>query len=113
MSVGLRSQRARIYTYSDTGTNGEPNSTYTFVAERWCRKGKLKASEGTVGAQAQHDATAVLIFADEVTVTRDGVVKHNGRFFKVESIEELTETRELEVVGSWVDGETLNVVGDS
>lgn len=110
MSASLCDQRVRIFTYSDTGTNGEPDSTYTFAAERWGRLEAAAAREGTTGAQAQHQAEVVVLFADEVTVTRDGALKVAGRFYKIDSIEPRRTTRELQVTATWVDDETLHVV---
>ena len=69
VSVGLRDQRVRIYTYSDAGSDGFAASRYTFSVERWGRFELPSGREQTLAGKADKQLDGVVAFADEVAVT--------------------------------------------
>lgn len=110
MSLGQRDQRGRIYTYSSTNDNGVVTSTYTFSVERWCRLGSLTAREATLLAQAEHNVTGVIVFADEVTVGNNDLIEVDDVHYLVRGVTRDRTLREIRVMVEAVDDENLSVV---
>jgi hypothetical protein len=68
VSVGLRNQRVRIYTYSDAGSDGFMTSTYTFSIERWGRFEVPSATESTLGGKADQKLNGQVALHKEAIV---------------------------------------------
>jgi hypothetical protein len=115
MSIGMRNERVRIFTYSNTGSDGFMASTYTYVAERWARKELPSGREITVAAQAEHKVDAVFEFAAEVTVTRNGLLKHDGDLYFVRSAlkrKGLGGQPVIQVMAEYADKSNVTVTGE-
>jgi hypothetical protein len=114
MSIAHRDERARIYGYAAGGSDGFPNPTYPFLAERWARFTTVAAGETSPVAQAQHVTEVLVAFAGEVTVPMNGMVKQvsTGRVCKVASVEivRTASATELQVRAVWVDDRTPALV---
>lgn len=78
--------RVRLYSFSDTGTNGVPNETYTFSAERWGRRTFVRGRQVSVGMQSEGQADAVVELGDEVEVPVNGLLKVEGEAFFIREI---------------------------
>ena len=99
-----RTERVRLYTYSDAGTDGVVTPTHTFVEEVWASFQPQSGQEGTTGEAAQHRRSAVFGFHERVTVDDDMVLTINGEPYKVTSV---TDPR------TFVDGMVREVTGQS
>jgi hypothetical protein len=87
--------RARIYTYSDIGTEGLMNSRYTFSVERWCRFELPSGREQTLAAQANRRLDGVVAFSDEVSVSIHDLLVINEVQYKVVEVVPRRQQREI------------------
>lgn len=81
-----RTDRVRLYSYSDAGSDGVVDSRYTFVAEVWAQFSPDRAIERTSGEAATHERRATFGFHERITVGNDMVVTINGEAYKVDGI---------------------------
>jgi hypothetical protein len=88
MNAGLRDQRIRRFSFSDTTTDGRVASGYAFVGEYWGRVDAPTIREATVAAQGEHIAEAVVTLHRGVTVLHDDLLKsvNDGRYYKVTGV---------------------------
>ncbi len=112
MSAGIRNERVRLFTYASGATAGRINPSYAYAAERWGRVSTQRADATTVATQAQHVATIIVALADEAIVQRNGVLKWDGRYWKVDAVEPRRAQREIQVTAFWVDESTITVTGE-
>jgi len=118
VSVSHRTFRALVATYSDTGTNGRPNSTYTKAPSSdsdglwWCSRGQPTGREATVGMKADERISAVLGFSAHAPVDRDCLVQIGTSQYFVRSVLARDYHRdEVQVLAEFVSGRTITVVG--
>jgi len=118
VSVSHRKFRALVATYSDTGSDGRPNSTYTKAASPdddglwWCSKGQPTGREATVGMKADERISAVLGFSAHAPVDRDCLVQIGTTQYWVRSVLARDYGRdELQVLAEFVSGRPITVVG--
>lgn len=96
MSVGLRNQRGRIYNYSDAGSDGFVNSTYTFAVERWCRYEPTVTREQTLGGKADQQLDGIVAFSQEVTeIGINSLIVVGDVQLKVVGVRPLNQQREI------------------
>ncbi len=111
--ISERSDRVRLYSYSDGGSDGVVNPQHTFVEEVWASFQPRPGSEGTTGEAAQHQRTAVFGFHERVSVDDDMVMTINGEPYKVTSIADprtFVDGMLREVMGQSVDKAQYNLV---
>lgn len=118
MSVSLRRFRAIVALYSDTGTDGAVNSTYTKSPSTdpdglwWCSRNAASGRENTVGMKADERIDEVIGFAAEVPVDRDALVSIDGVQFWVRSVLPRDYGRnEVQVLAERVSGRPITIVG--
>ena len=81
-----RTDRVRLYSYSDAGSDGVVDSRYTFVAEVWARFEPARAVARTRGEAATHERRATFGFHERVSVDKDMVITINSEAYKVVGI---------------------------
>lgn len=77
VSLGLRDQRVRVYTYASTGDAdgaGIPQPTYTYAASYWGRVEAPRGLETAVGRQSEHVHDLVVSLSDEATIPENGAL---------------------------------------
>lgn len=84
--VDQRTDRVRLYSYSDEGSDGVVDSRYTFVEEVWARFKPERASERTDGEAATHERRATFEFHERVSVDEDMVITINDAAYRVHGI---------------------------
>jgi hypothetical protein len=110
MSASLRSQRIRIYSYANAGTDGVPDERYTFIAERWGRLNPVSARQTTVGEQAEHTVNAIVEFADHVSVPQNGALKFGDDVYLVRGIMRRPIAAAIDVACERCDDAVLTLV---
>jgi len=111
---GLQRFRAAIYAYSDAGSGGFVNSTYTFVEERWCSWTDLPGIAAVVGDKMQHQGDRIFAFDWEAAPTLNGVIlSQDGLAWRIATIDDRPAQRQRHVTGLFVDKAILNLVGPS
>lgn len=113
--IGVRRHRVRVYTYSDTGSDGFVNEVYNFAAEYWAsfRPQIAPVRETTVAAAAQHQREVVFGFDESVTISEHSVIKLEGQTYRVTGVPDPlthTDNHTREVHAIWVDQEQFNLV---
>ena len=111
--VRERTDRVRLYAYSDAGSDGVVNPTHTFVEEVWASFQPRSGPEGTTGEAAQHQRAAVFGFHERISVNDDMVLTINGEPYKVTSIADprtFVDGMLREVIGQSVDKAQYNLV---
>jgi SPP1 family predicted phage head-tail adaptor len=81
-----RTDRVRLYSYSDAGSDGVVDSQYTFVDEVWAQFKPDRASERTSSEAATHERRATFGFHERVSVDNDMVITINGEAYRVDGI---------------------------
>lgn len=109
MSLSLRDQRGRIYTYADVGSDGFAKARYTFSVERWCRFEVPSAREQTLAAKADERLDGVVAFADETTVGIHDLLIIDAVQYKVTGVKPRRQPREI-VCSVVLSTEDLDVV---
>ena len=74
MTASLRRHRAALYTYSDSGSNGEISATYTLAGTWWASKAMPNGREVTTGMKPEHRVDAILGFSSHAPVAVDSLV---------------------------------------
>lgn len=95
MSLSLRSERWRIYTYLDAGADGLVASRYVFSAERWARREMPSGREQTLGAKADRQLDAVVAFGDEAVVGINDLLVRGSEQLKVVAVLPRPQMREI------------------
>lgn len=99
ISVGLRDQRAQLFSRGDSGHDGFVFPSYTFTVERWARIDESAVAVRAMSAKLEMVLDAVATFADEVTVPVAGVLKdQDGKYWWIRGIDDMRQTRSV-VVG--------------
>jgi SPP1 family predicted phage head-tail adaptor len=111
--IDKRTDRVRLYSYSDGGSDGVVTPTHTFVEEVWASFRPQSGQEGTTGEAAQHQRSAVFGFHERTSVNDDMVLTINGEPYKVTSIADprtFVDGMLREVMGQSVDKAQYNLV---
>ncbi len=111
--ISERTDRVRIYEYSDAGTDGVVNPTHTFVEEVWASFRAQSGREGTTREVAQHESGAVFGFHERVSVNDKMVLTINGELYKVTAVSDprtFVDAMLREVIGQAVDKALYNLV---
>lgn len=78
----LREQRARIYGYDDSGTEGFVSGRYTFRAERWALVVQRGGRKEIIATAPESKTDAIIDFDPHVDVRKDDlVVVGDDRYF--------------------------------
>ena len=85
-TLDQRTDRVRLYSYSDEGSDGVVDSQYTFVAEVWAQFIPARAIELSSGEAATHESRATFGFHERVSVDKDMVITINSEAYKVVGI---------------------------
>lgn len=114
MSAATRDERAEVFGYSDPGTGGRSNPTYTRLGTYWTRRGIPGMREVTIAGQASQTVDAVFEFSGAITIPGDGAVRHqDGTVYKITGVGlargTASETDQI-VLGVYADEMTLRIV---
>lgn len=114
MSVGLRDQRIRVFSFSDTSSDGRASSGYAYVGEYWGRADAPSMREATVAGQAEHQADAVFTLEKGVVVSPDGLLKADSRYYKVTGVPPANRmANEIKVFATYADDAgSYNIMGE-
>jgi len=112
-TLDQRTDRVRLYSYSDDGSDGVVDSRYTFVAEVWAQFTPDRAIERSSGEAATHENHATFGFHEQVSVGKDMVITINDEAYKVAGIPDPRTyvAGMLRLVSAvWVDRANLTMV---
>jgi len=112
-TLDQRTDRVRLYSYSDGGSDGVVDSKYTFVAEVWAQFTPERAFERSSGEAATHERRATFGFHERVSVGKDMVMTINDEAYKVTGIPDPRAYVDgmLRMVNAvWVDRANLTMV---
>lgn len=113
MSAGLRDQRIRVFSYSDTSADGRMSSGYAYIGEYWGRIEAPSGRERTTAGQAEQEVDAVITLNINAPVTLDGLVKGpDGKAYKVSAVLPRRMLQELEVYAVYADDSTMTLTGE-
>ncbi len=108
-----RTDRVRLYSYSDAGADGVVDSRYTFVEEVWAQFTPDRAVERSGGEAATHERRATFGFHEQVSVDKDMVITINSVAYKVDGIPDprtYVDGMLRLVTAVWVDRANLTMV---
>jgi hypothetical protein len=111
MSLSRRDQPVEVYSYANVGADGVPGEQFTQVAAPdgsrffWARKEPMTARTAMVAQQLSVDADWSFTFDLDAPVTDDGVLKHEGQFYRVTSARPSREKHELVVFATTASGD--------
>lgn len=120
MSVSLRNRRVAIYAYSNTGSNGLVEHTYTKTPSAaadgnwWASRSVPTGREVLVAAQAEHIADALFGFAADAPLDVNGGLKdiETGEQFRIEALlPRATGVDEQQVIAVFNSDAVFNDVG--
>lgn len=87
MSVELRDERVKLYTFSDTGSGGRAAPTYMYSVTRWGRREIPGSREATIAGQASQQVDAVFVLPDRVTIDGNGAIRGaDGTLYKITGV---------------------------
>lgn len=112
-ALDKRTNRVRLYGYSDAGSNGVVDSKYTFVKEVWAQFTPDRAVERSSGEAATHERRAIFGFHEQVSVDKDMVITINSAAYKVDGIPDprtYVDKMLRLVTAVWVDRANLTLV---
>lgn len=110
----LRRHRVRLYTWSDAGSGGVVDETYTFREEVWAGFAPGTVSERTQGEAETHDRMGTFTFHERVTINPTDMLQINGTNYRVQGIPDPVDFPEgmmRTVRAIWVDKANLSVSG--
>jgi hypothetical protein len=111
--IDKRTDRVRLYSYSDAGSSGVVDSRYTFVAEVWAEFTPDRAVERSSGEAATHERRATFGFHERINVGHDMLITINGEAYRVDGIPDPRTYVDgmLRLVSAiWVDRAELTLV---
>ena len=112
-TLDKRTDRVRLYSYSDEGSDGVVGSQYTFVAEVWAQFTPDRAVERSSGEAATHERQATFGFHERVSVGHDMLITINGEAYRVNGISDprtYVDGMLRLVTAVWVDRAELTLV---
>jgi hypothetical protein len=114
MSAGKRDQRVRVFAFSNATADGWATSGYSYAGEFWAQVSAPTMREVTVGGQGEHVVDAVFSFIRDVVLELGGLLKAQGRYYKITGLPPLVRTsNERTAFATYVDdAQALAITGE-
>jgi len=112
-ALAKRTDRVRLYSYSDAGSGGVVDARYTFVSEVWAQFTADRAVERSSGEAATHERRATFGFHERVSIDNDMLITINSEAYRVDGIPDprtYVDGMLRLVTAVWVDRAELTLV---